>query len=117
MKKSPNDKTNNKELKDLYELVCNVYVERFCEKQDMSNEGWVGDDRIGEVIVCSDFFFDFHDIKRDLDTQQPKGQIIDWYYDCYANESSNINYSSYCMGLRPEDVSSKNEKQSTNEKQ
>ena len=43
------------------------------------------------------------DIKLDIDTAQPMGNIIHWYYDNL--ESNNyINYCSYTKGLKIKDI-------------
>lgn len=90
-------------LEKVYESVCNECVNIFCEKQEMSNEGWVGDE-IGGIACCSDFYFNLHDIILDIKNKQPKGLIIDWYYSCLDNPEKTINYKSYTMGLRFEDI-------------
>jgi hypothetical protein len=89
-------------LRLYYENICNAYVNDFCEKQDMTWEGWVGD-QVGSIAECSDFYFDFRDIITDIDTGQPKGLIIDWYYDNLEGERY-INYNSYIGGLRVKDL-------------
>lgn len=86
-------------LKKQYELVCNQYVDLFCKKQDMSFNGWVGN-TIGGIALCNDFYFNFHDIVWDINSNQPKGSIIDWYYDNLENTEKSINYYSYTKGLR-----------------
>lgn len=92
-----------KELKNTYESVCNEYVHHFCDKQEITFDGWVGDE-IGGIAVCSDFYFNLHDIILDINLNQPKGQIINWYYDNlneHMNENEKyINYNSYIKGLR-----------------
>ena len=50
-----------KQLKETYEFACNEYVQKFCNKQEMTNEGWVNDD-VGGIALCSDFYFNLHDI-------------------------------------------------------
>lgn len=90
-------------LKNKYEDACNEYLELFCEKQEMTNDGWVADD-VGGIAVCSDFYFNLHDIVLDINTNQPKGDIVDWYYDNIDADSDYINYNSYIMGLRIKDV-------------
>ena len=86
--------------KESYELICNDYVKEFAKKQKIEFEYWVGDD-IGDraFFNCSELSFSFDEIRHDIDTNQPKGLIIDWYYGCVENEK-NMNYQSYCMGLR-----------------
>ena len=94
---------NTKELKENYESCCNEYLQRFCDKQEMTNEGWVVN-QVGGVALCSDFYFNFTDIVWDINSEQPKGQIIDWYYENLDNIEKAINYYSYTKGLRIEDL-------------
>jgi len=93
------------QLKRKYESSCNEYVRRFCKKQVMNFEGWVGDD-IGGIACCNDFFFNLNDIILDINTKQAKGSIIDWYYENLEHVHKDsftytaINYYSYTKGLR-----------------
>lgn len=82
-----------------YENVCNELAKDFCRKQDLIFDGWVGN-QIGGIAYCSDFFFNMNDIVLDLKTDQPKGNIIDWYYS--NTEEYTINYYSHTKGLRAE---------------
>lgn len=90
-------------LKNKYEEACNEYAKRFCTKQDMDFDGWVGG-QVGGIAMCNDFFFNLHDIVLDLNSKQEKGIIIDWYYDNLENPERYINYFSYTKGLRVADV-------------
>ena len=96
--KLKSSKLNN--LKKSYKKAIGQYLEVFCSKQDLYVEHLVGD---GDIICfgCV-FFFSFSDIMYDINTNQPAGQIIDWLYMCLDRQDVNINYRSYCMGLRPE---------------
>ena len=87
------------ELKKQYEFVCNEYVTKFCNKQEMDFEGWVGD-TIGGIAYCNDFYFNFQDIVWDINSKQPKGAIVDWYYENLEKPEKSINYFSYTKGLR-----------------
>lgn len=87
------------QLKNQYELVCNEYVAKFCSKQEMNFEGWVGD-TIGGIACCNDFYFNFQDIVWDINSEQPKGIIVDWYYENLEIPKKSINYFSYTKGLR-----------------
>jgi hypothetical protein len=91
------------ELKKQYEFVCNEYVTKFCNKQELIFEGWVGD-TIGGVACCNDFYFNFQDIVWDVNSNQPKGSIIDWYYSNLKEAEKSINYYSYTKGLRISDL-------------
>lgn len=91
------------ELKETYENVCNEYLQKFCDKQEMSNEGWVNNN-VGGIAQCSDFYFSLHDIVWDINTNQPKGQIIDWSDDNSKNPKKSLNYYNYTKGLRTSHV-------------
>jgi hypothetical protein len=88
-----------KYLSQLYEKVCMEYIDRFCKKQELDFEWWIGD-RVGEIAGCGDFYFNFSDIMLDIDTDQPKGDIITWYYESLDYPDDAINYFSYTKGLR-----------------
>ena len=91
-------------LKENYEKAVNAYIDEFCKKQGCYLEYWVSDD-IGGIACFGDYaFFNFDEIRHDIDTKQPVGLIFDWIYDSVDNENKTINYKSYCMGLRFEDV-------------
>jgi len=91
--------------KEAYEAVCNSYIEDFCKKQGLYFEDWVGD-RVGEIANISSYSFYFSDIKYDIDTNQPAGQIIDWMDDQEQSETR-FNYFSYSLGLRGEIINNK----------
>ena len=94
------------QLKKEYEAICNEYIEMFCKKQDMIFYGWVAG-QIGGVAYTSDFFFNFSDIMLDINTNQKKGFILDWYDDILDMAMAGktiINYVSYIKGLRLKDI-------------
>lgn len=78
-------------LKNDYEKACNNYVKSFCEKQDMEFYGWV-DNKVGEIALCNDFYFNLFDIVWDINSNQPKYRIIDWYYEVMEYPEKSINY-------------------------
>lgn len=94
------------ELKAQYELVCVIYISKFCAKQEMEFEGWVGN-IVGDIACCNDFFFNFSDIMFDINTNQQKGNIVDWYYENVENHGDSINYLSYTKGLRISNIQPK----------
>ena len=61
--------------------------------------GWVAD-IVGGIASCNDFYFNFQDIVWDINSKQPKGAIVDWYYDNLDIPKKSINYYSYTKGLR-----------------
>lgn len=88
-----------KKLQKDYYNICNEYIDAFIKKQSMSFEGWVGD-TIGGIAYCNDFYFNFQDIVWDVNSKQPKGAIVDWYYENLEIPEKSINYFSYTKGLR-----------------
>ena len=89
-----------RQLKKQYEKSCVAYIEKFCDKQGMKWEGWVGD-TVGGVAYCNDFFFNFLDIVLDINSGQKKGLIVDWYYN---EMTEGINYFTYTKGLMISDL-------------
>lgn len=91
------------ELLKQWEYTCNELVKMFCKKQDMQFLGWVGN-KVGGIAECNDFYFNIDDIVLDLNSNQRKGIIINWYYDNLEFENKHINYYSYTKGLRVKDI-------------
>lgn len=92
-----------KDLKEAYEKVCNDYLDLFCKKQGIIFEGWVSD-QIGGIVFCDEYFFSFPDIVWDVNSDQPKGLIMDWYHENMELPEKSINYFSYTKGLRVADI-------------
>jgi len=91
----------NKELQKLkaqYEAICEKYIEIFCEKQGCNFEFWISD-IIGGTAYCSDYYLDFTDIVFDINSEQEKGLIFEWYKHTIEHEVS-IHYFAYANGLR-----------------
>lgn len=102
-------KLSLKKLKVHYEDVCNEYILRFCEKQDIEFDGWIGNEIGGIASFISQYFFTIDEIILDLNTKQPKGLILDWQsagvdHNMFNKSQVNINYKSYTMGLRYENL-------------
>ena len=81
-------------LKKQYELVCNEYMNKFCNKQEMDFNGWLAD-IVGGIACCNEFLFNFQDIVWDINSKQPKGMIVNWCYENLDNPEKSINYFSY----------------------
>lgn len=99
----------NENLKVQYETICNEYVNRFSEKHDIEFDGWVGSDVGGIASFSSQYFFNISDIVFDINTNQPVGLILHWQddgtdYNMFNDKTEYINYKSYTMGLRYEDL-------------
>lgn len=58
----------------------------------MTFEMWV---EVGGIVLCSDFYFNFQDIVWDINSKQPKGAIIDWYYESLENTKKAVSYYTY----------------------
>lgn len=84
-----------KNIKQQYEKVCKEYVEEFCKKQDLEFDYFVCD-LVGDVSsYSSTYFFNFQDIVWDINSNQKKGRIIDWYWESLENTENAINYYSW----------------------
>lgn len=88
-------------LQKQYEAICNEYVKRFCKKQGLEFEFWVGNTP-GGVASCSDYYFNFDDIALDINSKQRKGVILDWYNNFINDIGSD--YFSYTSGARVTDA-------------
>ena len=94
-----------KKLKAKYEATCNKWVNLFCEKQDLEFSYWVADEIGGIACFIDEYFFNLSDIILDMNSNQPKGLILDWQNDgvdfnMFKETPKYINYKSYTMGLR-----------------
>jgi len=104
------------ELNKQYEFVCNEWVQKFCNKQQIEFDGWVGNEIGGIASFACQYFFNLSDIILDLNTKQPKGNILNWQsedvdFNMFNEKQQHINYKSYTMGLRHEQLNnSSNEK-------
>lgn len=100
-----------RDLKESYNLAVMKYMYHFLEKQGYEYiESWIGE--AGDIAEIADRYFNFRDIKYDIDTKQPKGRIIEWHDMCLEQQKFNINYQSYCMGLRPQHIIESERKES-----
>jgi hypothetical protein len=79
-------------MKKKLDKLIDLYTDTFCEKQEVTNDGWIGDIK-GGINCFADAFLSFEDIRRDLDNDVTPGKIFDWYW----NYSDKINYKSYLM--------------------
>ena len=95
-KQSPQEQ----EAVELFEYAARNLIKEFCQKQDLQFE-FDNYDVGGGIICLSDYIFNIEDIYYDMKHNKPKGKILQWY-DHVLTLESNINYRSYCMGLREE---------------
>jgi len=87
-------------LKKRFEAVANEYLLKFIKKQDLDFDGWIGDDVGGIASFICQYFFNFDDIRYDIDNKCKKGLILHWQDDCLENKPNYINYYSYHKGLK-----------------
>lgn len=90
-----------KNIKIKYERIVDEYLELFCKKHDVYIDFWVANKK-GGIVLISDAFFDFEDIRLDIDLEVEKQLIWLWCYD--NNRKKKISYSSYISGLRVKDL-------------
>jgi hypothetical protein len=93
-------KTEN--LRGQYIKVVDKYLKYFCEKHQLKFQGWVGD-RFGEIAYFGDnYYINFNDIRIDIDTCQPKDQILNWY-DSVVYDELSVNYTTWISMHPPKD--------------
>ena len=96
-------------LKENLEKSVSAIVKVFEKKHGCRLQGWVADDVTGIADFHDIMFFNLSDICHDIFTEQPKGLIIQWNEESVDNQDQNINFRSYCMGLRFEQLQEKKE--------
>lgn len=90
-------------MKQKFKEAVNEYILAFCLKQDIDWDYWIGND-VGGVACFGDLYLNFDDIRFDIDSNQPAGLITDHYWESVYNDPKVINYRSYAMGLRYDQV-------------
>ncbi len=94
------------DLKEQFKLICNEYMFRFAKKQGISwdkfdeTNCWVAD-APGTIACVNDCFFDFEDIRYDVDNNIEQEKIFKWYYNYIEREQLGLrymNYPSFCKG-------------------
>lgn len=94
-------------LKTEYADIVGDYCQLFCQKHgfDYCPDEWVGGDVGGVLQVNDDYFFNFDDMRYDIDNDVEKGVFMEWYeYSVeveFVEGTRNVNYRSWCMGYRP----------------
>ena len=92
-------------LKSKLDLCIEQYVILFCKKQDLQYKTgmWVAGD-VGYIVLISDMFINFSDIRLDLENNVTKGIFSEWYWTVTESNLPYINYSSWLKGLRQSDT-------------
>ena len=92
MKKSK--KTLNKKYLNLF----NKYLKKFNKKQDTETEHTIDT----EIINIADCFFNFYDIRYDIDNKIKPGIIFEWYWDYITHRD--INYENATKLFRTDSI-------------
>jgi len=95
---------SKKTLKKQYEFVCNEYIRKFIDKQEIEFDGWIGNDIGGVASFINQYYFNLQDIIWDINSEQAQGLILSWQDDSLDNTEQTINYFSYSKGLRYSDL-------------
>jgi hypothetical protein len=81
-------------LKQKLESIIKEYITRFEKKQGMYFSDWTGPS--GSVALIGDFYFNFSDIRYDLETDRPAELILDWYSYAIEQDNDYIGYEKWC---------------------
>jgi hypothetical protein len=95
------------ELQSNYNNAVNEYIKVFEKKHGYYFTDWVGSEVGGIACFIEQYFFNFSDIKLDIDQKVKKNLIFEYQDDCLSHPKKTINFKSYVMGLRFEDIKMK----------
>lgn len=97
-----------------YNEIVFKYLKKFEKKHGYEFSNWVSNEIGGIAVFIEQYFFNFDDIRTDIDNNVKKGLIFTWQEDGveYAlnnpnEETTNINFKSYISGLRYSDLKRK----------
>lgn len=99
--------TSNKleTLKSEYTAVVRKYCEVFAEKHELGEEpfDWVAEDIGGVINFGDNYYFNFDDIRTDIDRDAPIDEIFSWYNHCMrlhtiSEDIPTPNYRSWLSG-------------------
>ena len=88
------------DLKEKYKKIVDEYIDVFAKKQSMDKDGWV--DYVRGIYGFNQiYFFNFDEIRWDIDSNQSPLFITDWFFETLnEKEDKRINYVSYTKGMR-----------------
>ena len=89
------------DLKDPLKAAIQSYIDTFANKHELQFYGFVSDDNIGIAVFNEHYFINISDVIFDVDMEQPKGLIKEWYQE-RLEHAENINFQSYAKGVRYE---------------
>lgn len=95
------------QLRNKLDEILKEYIRLFEEKHEVFFDYAVGDDLMG-LLCFGDYLFAIHDIVYDIDNNLPKNLIFQWQDDSFDSsknpQHAKMNFQSYAMGLRFEDL-------------
>ena len=89
---------NKKTLNKKYQKLFNKYLKKFNKKQDTETEHNIDT----EIINIADCFFNFYDIRYDIDNKIKPGIIFEWYWDYITHRD--INYENATKLFRTDSI-------------
>lgn len=98
-----NNKKRKTNLSIAYDDACRQYAQAFAEKHEMyyDDECWIAGD-FGTILNLGDYFFNFQEIKYDVDNDIDKDEIFKYYdYSLRAHTlgfEKIMNYENWCKG-------------------
>lgn len=95
---SKGNKQDKKTLNKKYQKVFNKYLKKFNKKQDTETEHTIDT----EIINIADCFFNFYDIRYDIDHKIKPGIIFEWYWDYITHRD--INYENATKLFRTDSI-------------
>ena len=78
---------STKKLK--FEKLFNKYIKKFNKKQDTETEHTID----FEIVNIADCFFNFYDIRYDIDNKIKPGIIFEWYWDHITHRDINYEHA------------------------
>ena len=91
-------KKSKKTLNKKYLKLFNKYLKKFNKKQDTETEHTIDT----EIINIADCFFNFYDIRYDMDHKIKPGIIFEWYWDYITHRD--INYENATKLFRTDSI-------------
>ena len=95
---SKGNKQDKKTLNKKYQKLFNKYLKKFNKKQDTETEHTIDT----EIINIADCFFNFYDIRYDIDHKIKPGIIFEWYWDYMTHRD--INYENATKLFRTDSI-------------
>jgi hypothetical protein len=93
------------ELQVTFNFVVEKYIQKFEKKHGYQFSDWVSDDIGGIACFIEQYYFNFDDIRYDIDNNVKKGLIFQWQDEGVENGGKDdINFRSYTLGLRYKDL-------------